>query len=111
MAKPNRRFVSFVFFAFVCVGCGDETRPIVCHRVGGGWHGKDAGVVVRKCCPGLTEISNDFAYLEESGECAVLPSGGKICLPCGDGYCDPDHENPCNCARDCSLETTNRVLD
>ncbi|MGZ3786866.1 MAG: hypothetical protein ACXVC3_20175, partial [Bdellovibrio sp.] len=33
-----------------------------------------------------------------------IPTGGSyqyVCIACGDGKCDPEYENTCNCHEDC----------
>jgi hypothetical protein len=54
----------------------------------------------KACCPGLEEI-NISSPADETGVCATSLGGSGICAPCGDGVCDEEYENVCNCAKDC----------
>lgn len=58
--------------------------------------GPDGWKLKQKCCEGLVD--------KESIEvCGKGITGGYIytCVACGDGVCERDIENRCNCAEDC----------
>ena len=51
---------------------------------------------------GPSEDGDTYQGLPEG--CTVTgPVDGKLCLPCGNGTCDPD-EGYCNCPDDCTRE-------
>jgi hypothetical protein len=49
------------------------------------------------CCPGLITIVPQSACGKAFGGYAA------ICAPCGNGKCDNEIENNCNCPKDCEL--------
>lgn len=54
-----------------------------------------------KCCDSLAPIA--VAQVDPAtGECVLL-IGGSVCADCGDGVCETDFENMCNCPADCPL--------
>jgi hypothetical protein len=53
-----------------------------------------------ECCPGLVAIA--LAQVTGEGECELL-DGAAVCAACGNGTCEADWENVCNCAEDCPL--------
>ena len=67
----------------------------------------DQSITVIKCCTGLKEITKkqiDEIRRDKSGEilCRMIvgvPNG--ICSPCGNGKCDTNYEDVCNCYEDC----------
>jgi hypothetical protein len=50
------------------------------------------------CCEGLKPLYGGD-YLEEC--VAFEDTGLSICTPCGNGICDTEYENKCNCPEDC----------
>ena len=61
------------------------------------------GKVRGKCCSGLTEVP-DFP-IPSTGNltCDELSAAGSnlICSACGNGICESEWENRCNCPEDC----------
>ena len=59
------------------------------------------------CCEGLTLISTGIEYdptseyADENG-CLIMVGSGTVCSACGNGNCEDDWENKCNCPEDCS---------
>jgi hypothetical protein len=54
-----------------------------------------------ECCPGLVEGSGKVIY---DKDCIIPPNIGvslPICIACGNGVCDDELENKCNCPEDC----------
>lgn len=51
-----------------------------------------------KCCAGLQAMPD--CHIGTNGGCSCPKCPCYICLPCGDGVCDP-FEHLCNCAQDC----------
>jgi len=98
--------------------CGDQTRQIPrtcfeyggvygdCRKAGEFFEGK---VICAKCCPGLRAVSStDYTRPEH---CDVqVPFSILICLKCGDGVCDGEFENDCNCREDC-LDSDGGIRD
>lgn len=60
-----------------------------------------------KCCEGLSSITPSTATRILNGVCDYAAGSFGICAPCGNGVCDKDYENKCNCPEDCSDDTTN----
>ena len=63
---------------------------------------------LNSCCAGLTPT---FPVSDFDGNCTNTylekgPSGpaNYLCLQCGDGNCDPNYENRCNCPNDCGQQ-------
>jgi len=52
-----------------------------------------------RCCPGLVALES-VRYGADGDACMPGPER-FLCAACGDGRCDPEHENPCSCAADC----------
>lgn len=50
------------------------------------------------CCPGLTQT---LRRTEHQGQCMPSVADDLVCLPCGNGVCDPG-ESACLCPHDCS---------
>jgi hypothetical protein len=59
-----------------------------------------------ECCSGLVKISASPPMDKDCNP--IIPEGstgyepGWTCLPCGDGICEKEIENTCNCPEDCS---------
>jgi hypothetical protein len=66
-------------------GCVDEGQPV-----------KDGP---ESCCDGLSEIPG-ASFNPETPTCENVFSG-LVCTACGNGTCETDWENPCNCPDDC----------
>ena len=54
------------------------------------------------CCDGLITKRSDALALD--GTCIPI-TDLNICLECGDGVCDLDYENKCNCNEDCECSS------
>jgi hypothetical protein len=50
------------------------------------------------CCAGLKAIDQKIVCGKGYGGYA------GVCSPCGDGFCDKDLENNCNCPSDCKVK-------
>jgi hypothetical protein len=67
----------------------------------------DPNIKVLHCCEGLKEIQKKQRTnfpVTESGErvCAsIVGVHNSICSPCGNGVCDSEYEDYCNCPEDC----------
>ena len=79
-------------WAFYKGNCGQKyVKKLACIGAGG-WVFPG-----HKCCEGL--VGRGVAEVRPDGTCARR-TGWGICLPCGNGVCDPS-ENRCNCPEDC----------
>lgn len=95
-------FIVFIFIAPVSsLGKKDHKvkestpRPESCLKLGQGEILND-NKAPTPCCKPLKG--------REAKDICGVPSGGgeqRICLACGDGKCDPELENTCNCPEDC----------
>ena len=56
-----------------------------------------------KCCPGLKSISEkQIDGHIKGGACAIIVGVNYgICSPCGNGVCNTEYEDKCNCPTDC----------
>ena len=57
------------------------------------------------CCEGLVLKSPKECAIESedySEDCMFHDGCGTVCTKCGDGFCDSQYENKCNCPEDCS---------
>src|SRR4030043_1639354 len=67
----------------------------------------DQSITVIKCCTGLKGIQKkqiDEIRRDKSGEVLcrmVVGVPNVICSPCGNGKCDTNYEDVCNCYEDC----------
>lgn len=56
----------------------------------------------KECCNGLKAIGEKTdEELIQKGGCALISGGQSICAPCGNGICDTEYEDKCNCYKDC----------
>ncbi|MBM4394411.1 MAG: hypothetical protein FJ087_01820 [Deltaproteobacteria bacterium] len=95
--------------AGVCTACGDDQcgkgenhcncaadcANQECLGIGGKFTDFDTE---GKCCAGLAPKS-DCHPIDGGCSCPKCPC--YVCLDCGDDFCDPERENPCNCPEDC----------
>ena len=58
------------------------------------------------CCEGSSSVQINSSYNKESQQCELAPGGFFRCLACGDGNCNQDVEEPCNCPSDCALPSS-----
>ena len=73
--------------------CGSEyVKELPCTETGEG------NLPGHKCCKGLETIG-EAKYA--NGICDYAIGGWSICAPCGNGVCDEELENECNCPEDC----------
>ena len=56
------------------------------------------------CCDGLTPTA--ISTETGDGKCVTPLGSYPICMSCGDGICDRNIENQCNCPKDCVKENT-----
>ena len=67
----------------------------------------DPNIEVITCCKGLKSIEKKQGFnipISDDGQrvCASLEGvPNSICSPCGNGICDPEYEDYCNCPIDC----------
>ena len=54
-----------------------------------------------KCCEELSSIGV-MAGMGSDGICMAIAGAWNICSPCGNGVCDSETENKCNCPQDCN---------
>ena len=54
-----------------------------------------------QCCDTLKQKMPKGAF---AAECMPAVGAGTVCLACGDGTCDEEYENTCNCPEDCAEE-------
>ena len=77
--------------------CGQEyVKELPCKEAGGSL---EPGY---ECCEGLTSIGVKVSKTKTDGVCGMIAGAWSICAPCGNGVCDKDYENECNCPEDCS---------
>ncbi len=60
-----------------------------------------------ECCEGLIEGTSLSSTEIVNGVCAFSVGSFGTCLACGDGVCDSEYENSCNCEKDCGSPNTN----
>jgi len=54
---------------------------------------------LNSCCVGLEHV-------EDKNACGRAYGGyAGVCIACGDGKCDTQYENACNCAKDCKAQS------
>ncbi|GEM_PF-6324890 len=54
------------------------------------------------CCNGLVSIqAASSSGISKDGTCSFAVGSWGVCAPCGNGVCDSDTENNCNCQQDC----------
>jgi len=60
-------------------------------------------IKIKKCCPGLVSIQKKQPPTNKGrGTCGMIMGGpNAICSPCGNGVCDSQYEDYCNCPKDC----------
>jgi hypothetical protein len=96
------------------VDCCESSEAGKCFQFGGAYghcislgNQFQAKVICAKCCSGLiaTEplLLTDKPYDGYAPGCGPsgAPDGTLECIPCGNGTCDTDIENHCNCPSDC----------
>ncbi len=71
-----------------------------------------------RCCEGLIGISRAIyaAGIEQGGvesasKCAHIVGAWPICAPCGNGTCEEQWENQCNCLQDCGCYSEGQIFD
>jgi len=57
----------------------------------------------KECCPGLKAIDEKQTVVLRSPDICARNVGvsNTICSPCGNGICDSQYEDYCNCPEDC----------
>lgn len=77
--------------------CGQEfVKKLDCIKLGG------ALSPGYKCCEGLKSGAGlSTAKINSEGECDFAVGSFGTCIACGDGKCDSQYENVCNCEKDC----------
>jgi len=86
--------------------CPEDCKEKECVPLGGGGPNPSLGPndpnKDKKCCDDLTLTLPKRAFrISASGECTPGTGFGFLCLSCGDGVCDYEYENYCNCPEDC----------
>lgn len=67
----------------------------------------DPSIEIIPCCEGLQSIEqkqkNEAPIIVDGGRVCGMVEGGpnQICSPCGNGVCDAEYEDYCNCKEDC----------
>ncbi len=83
-------------WAFYNGECGSEyVKELPCTELG------ESNLPGHECCEGLTQISPLSSTKIDNGVCDYAVGAWSICAACGDGECNPEHENQCNCEEDC----------
>jgi len=63
---------------------------------------------------GLVRINEKEAFTRNDGSCVEVfieqREEPTVCAPCGNGVCDTELENKCNCPADCPKNETNKIL-
>ncbi len=62
-----------------------------------------------ECCEGL--IGRNPSTPIRDGICDEIAGSFGICIPCGNGVCDEELENICNCPEDCDTDDSNETDD
>jgi len=76
--------------------CGQEyVINLLCKELG---EGLSPGY---ECCEGLVGRNPVGQYNEDTEVCDIITGSFGICISCGDGECDENYEDVCNCEEDC----------
>lgn len=91
------RLFLIAFFIVPALGANlPAADPAVCKQTGEAPDCIGPGVSNgEQCCLGLSAREQKEACGQPYGGCA------SVCVACGDGLCDAEHENGCNCPEDC----------
>ncbi len=80
--------------------CGSEyVKELACTTLG------NSNLPGHECCENLVPTTPASGTTINNGVCAIAIGGWPVCLACGDGMCDDELENSCNCPSDCSEPT------
>lgn len=59
-------------------------------------------IKAKYCCSELKNIADKQPSTNKQGTCAVVTGTHyNLCSPCGNGVCDTQYEDSCNCPEDC----------
>jgi hypothetical protein len=60
-------------------------------------------IEVKNCCSGLKNIAEKQSGINKNSDICAQSSGisYNLCSPCGNGVCDSQYEDHCNCPQDC----------
>ncbi len=90
---------SFPNPVFKCTGTSDE---VVCKDIG------EEAETDNQCCQGL-EFREQIGYYFDDMHCEPHRFDlNAICIDCGDGTCNTEYENRCNCPEDCKEGCSNQ---
>ena len=115
--KKSILFIIFIIsFSILLYGCEEapQAPPVQqysgdCVVVGGSGPNPSIGPADpnkdKVCCEGLELKPHRMAY---DNNCEVGEGFGKVCIACGDGFCDSNHESECNCAEDCDKKYSSK---
>ena len=93
-----------VLMVLLNTGCGVVGQSQDCLEEGALYSYKhNPDLPKHPCCKGLDSVQIDSEYNKETQQCELTPVGFYQCLACGDGTCNQDVEEPCNCPSDCAL--------
>jgi hypothetical protein len=64
---------------------------------------KDPNIKIKNCCPGLKQINGKQDEVRRNPDICSSKQGvlDITCGPCGNGICDLQYEDYCNCPVDC----------
>ena len=93
---PNVECDAWEFFRGECGK--DYVKELPCVELG---YAQKPGSI---CCAGLT--STMISTETGDGKCITPLGSYPLCMSCGDGICDRNIENSCNCPKDCVKENT-----
>lgn len=56
----------------------------------------------KQCCSGLKEIRIKTSQADlDKGICLTIAGSSGVCSSCGNGVCESNYEDKCNCPEDC----------
>lgn len=91
--------MKFILFFLICFTLNAKTCLTIGEKeIAGGVPGPNGWVLPTPCCKGLT----DRAPIDICGK-GITGGYHYVCLACGDGKCDKNHESKCNCPEDCQM--------
>ena len=83
-------------WAFYRGECGSEyVKELACTTVG------NSNLPGHECCENLVASQSSSQTSVNNGICDIAVGAWSVCLACGDGMCDDELENTCNCPEDC----------
>jgi len=67
----------------------------------GSYANRNKNILPKSCCSGLKAISLKQPVNQKNPQFCAQTMGASICSPCGNGVCDSQYEDHCNCPQDC----------